>query len=60
MYFKISQSVNKDGPYKWYWFIHEDNGHIFHISLGHLYLDDCINNLKYEYPQWAELLNATS
>lgn len=53
-YFKVSQSVNKNGPYKWYWYLHEDKGHIFHISDGFINLKDCLQDLDFSGIYWKE------
>lgn len=46
MIVEIKQSVNKNGLYKWYWFIILTGGHIYHISPGFLNFNDCVDNLK--------------
>lgn len=44
-YFTVFQSVNKDGPYKWYWSLHEESGHMYHISDGYYQYQTCIDEL---------------
>ena len=33
-YIKIQQSITANGPYKWYWSVHQATGHLYHISQG--------------------------
>lgn len=49
MEIKISQSSNKHGPYKWYWFYTMETGHTFHISKGYTQIESCIQDLKLNF-----------
>lgn len=48
---QISQSVNKNGLFKWYWFYVMDSGHIFHISEGHNHISKCIIDLQKRFEE---------
>lgn len=53
-YFQIKQSWSVKGWHKWYWFLHQESGHIYHISNGWDTLEECLKDLKDNGPIWYQ------
>lgn len=53
-YFKVQQSHTIHGLSKWYWSLHQANGHMYHISDGFDTFEYCMYSLKETGLEWLE------
>ncbi len=45
-YFTVCQSMTINGPYKWYWSVHQVGGHMYHLSIPFDTYTECVEDLQ--------------